>query len=188
MSWPLCPAILSVPPPPPFPFFTLVSLSLFFPLCLFSRISIRRGTCHRMLDKILVHIGVGTRDDTMLAIEEKRRTVALLFFLPFYLCYASHAVRRTSAHTHIVRILLALFPRTHIYIYTYIYASEDIPKSCTMTNDHSRVSHLYYAVYLAIKSRSEYFSNYYCSLYRDRARLLPILRAHSRAFQFYAGR
>lgn len=168
MSWPLCPVILSVPSAA-IPFLPFLPFSSFASS---PRISICRGTCHR-IDKILVHIEVGTCEDTMFAIEERRDGSPFSFFI--YLCHASHTVRRPSAHTYVI---LAPFPCMRV--------SKDIPKSCTMTNGHFRVSHLYYAVYLTIKSRSEYFSND-CSLYRARARATGY-RSYARlarAFQFY---
>lgn len=56
-----------------------------------------------MVDKILVHTEVGTREDTMFAIEEKRHGSP-----SFYLYYASYTVRRPSAHTYMVLAPLSL--------------------------------------------------------------------------------
>lgn len=75
MSWPLCPTIfpLSLSTPP----------SLSFSLFLFaSCISIRRGTCHRRVDKPLVHIGVGTCEDVQCWLSKRSDSG---FF--FYLCH-----------------------------------------------------------------------------------------------------
>lgn len=132
MSWPLCPTIfpLSLSTPP----------SLSFSLFLFaSCISIRRGTCHRRVDKPLVHIGVGTCEDVQCWLSKRSDGGFFFLFMPSALPPPHRTY--TYAHTYICSLFLS-------------HVSKDIPKSCTMTNDQSRTSHLYYATCLSVRSRN----------------------------------
>lgn len=99
MSWPLCPAILSVPSVPPFPsrplFFFSRSLS-------FSSFRISNLDTSRNLppavDKALVHIGAATREDTMWTIEERAASYFFLFLLTLRSLCVAHT-RSTRGHS-----------------------------------------------------------------------------------------